>query len=111
MSTQSEAPPDNLLGKRAGRRRNAGEGSPGATTGETRMDDVPVGELLLGVVGMLVWAVLCGLPALAIYSMAARPHSSGMSWVALVVILLIWLPLVTVLCLWAVSKLIGWRLA
>jgi hypothetical protein len=75
------------------------------------MDDVPLGQLLLGVAGMLVWAVLCAIPALAIYSMAARPHSSGLSWVALLVVLLIWLPLVTMLCLWAVSTLIGWRLA
>lgn len=71
------------------------------------MDGVPPGELLLGAAGMLVWAVLCGVPALAIYSLAARPHSSATSWVALVVFLLAWLPLVTALCLWAVSRLIG----
>lgn len=75
------------------------------------MDDVPVGQLLLGAAGMLVWAVLCGIPALAIYSLAARPHgTSGLTWVAVVVLLLVWLPLVTLLCLWAVSTLVGWKL-
>jgi hypothetical protein len=71
------------------------------------MDGVPLGQTLLGVAGMLVWAVLCGFPALAIYSLAARSRSSALSWLVLIVLLLVWLPLVTVLCLWAVSSLIG----
>jgi len=75
------------------------------------MDGVSLGQTLLGAAGMLVWAVLCGVPALAIYSIAAKPRSSAMSWLALVVILLVWLPLVTVLCLWAVSRLVGWQLS
>jgi hypothetical protein len=74
------------------------------------MDDVPLWQTLLGVAGMLVWAVLCGIPAMAIYSLAAKARSSAMSWVILIVLLLVWLPLVTVLCLWAVSALIGWNL-
>ncbi|HTF50791.1 MAG TPA: hypothetical protein VK735_25400 [Pseudonocardia sp.] len=74
------------------------------------MDDVPLGQTLLGVAGMLVWAVLCGVPALAIYSLAAKRETGAMSWVVLIVLLLVWLPLVTVLCLWAVSTLIGWQL-
>jgi hypothetical protein len=74
------------------------------------MDGVPLWQTLLGVAGMLVWAVLCGVPALAIYSLAARTRSSALSWVVLTVLLLVWLPLVTVLCLWAVASLIGWRL-
>ncbi|HEY2099583.1 MAG: hypothetical protein QOI50_7222 [Pseudonocardiales bacterium] len=74
------------------------------------MDGVPLWQTLLGVAGMLVWAVLCGVPALAIYSLAARTRSSALSWVVLTVLLLVWLPLVTVLCLWAVASLIGWQL-
>jgi hypothetical protein len=74
------------------------------------MDGVPLGQTLLGVAGMLVWAVLCGVPALAIYSLAARSRSGALSWVVLIVLLLVWLPLVTVLCLWAVASLIGWQL-
>jgi hypothetical protein len=74
------------------------------------MDGVPLWQTLLGVAGMLVWAVLCGVPALAIYSLAARTRSSALSWVVLTVLLLVWLPLVTVLFLWAVASLIGWQL-
>jgi hypothetical protein len=74
------------------------------------MDGVPLWQTLLGVAGMLVWAVLCGVPALAIYSLAARTRSGVLSWVVLTVLLLVWLPLVTVLCLWAVASLIGWQL-
>jgi hypothetical protein len=74
------------------------------------MVGVPLGQTLLGVAGMLVWAVLCGVPAMAIYSLAARTRSSALSWVVLIVLLLIWLPLVTVLCLWAVYSLIGLQL-
>ncbi|HEV7787405.1 MAG TPA: hypothetical protein VGP05_00210 [Pseudonocardia sp.] len=74
------------------------------------MEGVPLWQTLLGVAGMLVWAVLCGVPALAIYSLAARTRSGVLSWVVLIVLLLVWLPLVTVLCLWAVASLIGWQL-
>ena len=74
------------------------------------MDGVPLWQTLLGVAGMLVWAVLCGVPALAIYSLASRTRSGVLSWVVLTVLLLVWLPLVTVLCLWAVASLIGWQL-
>ncbi|MDT7644874.1 MAG: hypothetical protein QOC75_1874 [Pseudonocardiales bacterium] len=74
------------------------------------MDGVPLWQTLLGVAGMLVWAVLCGVPALAIYSLAARTRSGVLSWVVLIVLLLVWLPLVTVLCLWAVASLIVWQL-
>jgi hypothetical protein len=75
------------------------------------MDDVPLWQTLLGVAGMLVWAVLCGVPALAIYSLAARARSGVLTWVVFIVLLLVWLPLVTVLCLWAVTRLIGWDLS
>ena len=74
------------------------------------MEGVPLWQTLLGVAGMLVWAVLCGVPALAIYSLAARTRSGVLSWVVLIVLHLHWLPLVTVLCLWAVASLIGWQL-
>jgi hypothetical protein len=72
------------------------------------MSDVPLWQTLLGVVGMLVWGALCGVPAVALYSLASRPRAGALSWLLLIVLMLVWLPLVTVLCVWAVTRLIGW---
>lgn len=74
------------------------------------MNDVPLWQTLLGLTGMLVWGVLCGVPALAIYSLAARDRGGLAPWLLLVATLLIWFPLVTVLCVWAYATLIGIRL-
>lgn len=72
------------------------------------MDDVPLWQTLLGVAGMLVWGALCGVPAVALYSLASRPRVSALSWLMLILLMVVWLPLVTLLCVWAVTRLIGW---
>ena len=72
------------------------------------MGDVPLWQTLLGVAGMLVWGALCGVPAVALYSLASRPRSGVLSWMLMILGLLVWLPLVTALCVWAVTRLIGW---
>ncbi|GAA5150615.1 hypothetical protein GCM10023321_16290 [Pseudonocardia eucalypti] len=75
------------------------------------MSGVPFWQTLVGVIGMIVWGAMCGFPALALYSLAMRPHGGGKStWVALVLILLVWFPLVTWVCIWAMSNLIGFTL-
>lgn len=71
------------------------------------MDDVPFWQMVLGLTGVAVWGALCGLPALAIYSLAERARSGYAPWVLLAVLLLIWFPLVTALCVWAISTVIG----
>ncbi|HEY2207251.1 MAG TPA: hypothetical protein VGH99_22560 [Pseudonocardia sp.] len=74
------------------------------------MDGVPLGQTLIGVAGMMLWAALCGMPALVLYNLANRTRSGAGAWIAMVLMLLVWFPLVTALCLWAVSTMIGLRL-
>lgn len=64
-------------------------------------------DAVVGFVGMMVWGALCGVPALAIYNLAARARTGWLTWVLLAAILLAWLPLVTAICMWAVFHLIG----
>jgi hypothetical protein len=71
------------------------------------MDDVPLWQTMLGFAGLAVWGILCGLPALVLYSLAAKSNSGMITWVVLAVVLLVWFPLVTALCIWAVATLIG----
>lgn len=71
------------------------------------MDDVPLWQTLLGFAGLALWGILCGLPALVLYSLAAKSNSGMITWIVLLVVFLVWFPLVTVLCIWAVATLIG----
>ncbi|HEY4004615.1 MAG TPA: hypothetical protein VGM60_05445 [Pseudonocardia sp.] len=75
------------------------------------MADVPLWQTLLGLAGILAWGLLCGAPALAIYSLAARPRAGAASWVLLAVLVVVWFPLVTALCVWAVSTVVGLKLS
>lgn len=77
---------------------------------ESPLNDVSGWETAIGLAGIAVWGILCGLPALVLYSLAARSDSGVTAWIVLIVVFLVWFPLVTVLCVWAFSTLIGIKL-
>ena len=69
--------------------------------------DVPFWQSLLGFAGLAVWGILCGVPALLLYSLATKANSGAVAWVVLILVFLLWFPLVTALCIWAMSTLLG----
>ena len=74
------------------------------------MNGVSGWDTAIGLAGIAVWGIMCGLPALVIYSLAARSNSGMVAWIVLIVVFLVWFPLVTLLCVWAFGTLIGMKL-
>ncbi|MBO0849987.1 MAG: hypothetical protein J2P20_11030 [Pseudonocardia sp.] len=74
------------------------------------MNGVSGWDTAIGLAGIAVWGMMCGLPALVLYSVAARSDTGVVRWIVLIVAFLVWFPLVTVLCVWAYGTLIGIKL-